>query len=88
MKTKLTDDYGNDLLNEQGQVQYKTVKLSPLVQLRKVDNGMWNVWKAYFRGTDNRVCRLDGTVVQAYTKQAELKFDLLNNPMERGVVAL
>lgn len=63
-------------------------KLSSMIQLRKVDNGIWNVWKAYFRGTDNRVCQANGEVVPARTKIADLRFDLLNNPMERGVIAL
>lgn len=86
MKVKLLDDYGNDLLDESGCVQYKTKRISPLVEIRKVDNGMWNVYKAYFRGTDNRVCQANGEIVPARTKIADLKFDLLNNPMERGAL--
>jgi hypothetical protein len=43
-------------------------------------------WFAYFRGTSNRIRRKDGSKVQGYTKQSDLKFDLLNNPMERGVI--
>ena len=62
-------------------------KLNTLVELRKVDEGIGYFWKAYFRGTANRVKREDGSIVQGYTKQSSLRFDLLNNPMERGVLA-
>ena len=63
-------------------------KISSLVNLRKeyVNAGCGMFWKAYFRGTNNRVCQADGMMVMARTKQSDLKFDLLNNPMERGVI--
>lgn len=62
-------------------------KLSPYVQFRKEFKcGICNMWSAYFRGTNNRVCRESGAQVQSYTKLSNLRFDLLNNPMERGVV--
>jgi hypothetical protein len=44
------------------------------------------IWRAYFRGTNNRIKREDGAIVQGYTKQSTLRFDLMNNPMEPGVV--
>lgn len=63
------------------------MKLSTMINLRKEIEIGGYVWRAYFKGTNNRVCRSNGDKVQAYTKQADLKFDLLNNPMERGVLA-
>ena len=44
------------------------------------------IYRAYFRGTTNRVKRDNGLIVQGYTKKANLLFDLHNNPMERGVI--
>ena len=63
------------------------MKLSPMINLRKEIEIGGYVWRAYLRGTNNRVCRSNGDKVPAYTKQSDLKFDLLNNPMERGVLA-
>ena len=64
------------------------MKLSSYVQLKKEYEPCVNrnMWKAYFRGTNNRVKRLNGLVVQAYIKASDLRFDLLNNDMERGVL--
>lgn len=45
-----------------------------------------NVWRAYFRGTSNRVKRIDGSIVASRVKASDLRFDLLNNEMERGVI--
>ena len=63
-------------------------RINSLVMLKKEkDNGSpFSFWKAYFRGTSNRVKRDSGLMVSAYLKQSDLRFDLLNNPMERGVI--
>lgn len=63
-------------------------RLSKYVQLKKeyysfINN---NGWKAYWRGTNNRVKRANGLDVNPYIKMVDLRFDLLNNPMERGVI--
>lgn len=63
-------------------------KLSGYVVMRKItacDGRL--AWFALWRGTRNRVKRSNGELVQAYTKQADLRFDLLNNPMESGVLS-
>lgn len=44
------------------------------------------IFRAYFRGTNNRVKRASGTIVPGYTHKADLLFDLRCNPMERGVI--
>ena len=61
---------------------------SYVVLKKEVDRDLtqFSLWHAYFRGTANRVKRENGMIVQGYIKQSELRFDLLNNPMERGVV--
>ena len=66
------------------------MKISSYVELKREFEPLisGNVWKAYFRGTSNRVKREAGQDVQAYKKAGDLRFDLLNNPMERGVVTL
>ena len=63
-------------------------KLSCYVQLKKEYESSINsyFWKAYWRGTKNRIKRDNGLVVQGYLKASDLRFDLLNNPMERGVI--
>lgn len=63
-------------------------RISLMVDLRKEYDTCGMYWKAYFRGTNNRICQANGQPVMARTKQADLKFDLLNNPMERGVLAI
>ena len=63
-------------------------KLSSYIQLRKEFDYCTNVWKAYWRGTSNRVKKADGSLVSVRVKQSDLKFDLLNNSMERGVLAV
>ena len=64
------------------------MKLSSLVNLRKeYDPVAGYCWRAYWRGTNNRIQRADGQIVPVRIKQADLKFDLLNNPMENGVKA-
>lgn len=45
-----------------------------------------NVYKAYWRGTSNRVKQENKQEVSLHVKKAELIFDLRNNPMERGVI--
>ena len=42
------------------------------------------IYRAYFRGTTNRVRYNSGLLVKGYTHKADLLFDLCNNPMERG----
>ncbi len=63
-------------------------KISSYVQLKKEYESTCNTysWKAYFRGTSNRIKRTSGQMVQAYRNIADLRFDLLNNEMERGVL--
>jgi hypothetical protein len=61
-------------------------RLSSYIQLKKEWCECGQFWFAYWRGTLNRIRREDGTLVSGRTKQGELKFDLLNNPMERGVI--
>ena len=64
------------------------VKLSSRVLIVKefepIYNGM--LYRAYWRGTNNRVCYQDGLYVQARTKKADLLWDLRNNRMENGVI--
>ena len=64
-------------------------KLNPLVQLRKEYSDFINenVWRAYWRGTNNRIRQENGELLTGRCKQSELRFDLLNNPCERGVIA-
>lgn len=64
------------------------MKLSPMIQLRKEFDICGYFWKAYFRGTNNRVRQANGLVVAPRTKISDLRFDLLNNPMERGVISI
>jgi len=63
------------------------MRLSSYVQLKReaTCNGGF-VWFAYWRGTSNRIRRDDGQLVKPRTEQADLRFDMLNNPMERGVI--
>ena len=61
-------------------------RISSMVIIKKVDDVGGKYWKAFFRGTNNRVCRDNGQLVMARTRRSDLTFDLLNNPMERGVV--
>lgn len=65
-------------------------KLSPLVQLRKEYSEFINenVWRAYWRGTNNRIRDDKGELITGRSKQSDLRFDLLNNPCERGVICL
>jgi len=46
------------------------------------------LFKAYFRGTNNRVHYKDSGRVQGFSRKADLLFTLKNNPMERGVIAI
>lgn len=63
-------------------------KISSYVQLKKEFEPSCNAyfWIAYWRGTTNRIKRESGLQVPGYLKQAELRFDLLNNSMETGVI--
>jgi len=63
-------------------------KLSSYVQLRKEYSVGGQAWAAYWRGTVNRVLTITGDAVPRRYKQRDLKFDLLNNPMEQGVLAV
>ena len=65
------------------------MKLSSYIELRKEYEPCiaHDVWRAYFRGTSNRVKRIDGSIVPSRVKACDLHFDLLNNEMERGVIA-
>ena len=64
-------------------------KISAYVVLKKEPNDSISgyCWRAYFRGTSNRVKRETGQIVFPYSRISDLRFDLLNNPMERGVIA-
>jgi len=63
------------------------MKLSSYVVLKKEVGSIGiNVWRAYWRGTSNRIKRDNGQEVSCYMKQTKLRFDLLNNPMEHGVL--
>ena len=64
-------------------------KLSALVVMRKIQahDGKMS-WFALWRGTRNRIKQANGEYVPCRTYQADLRFDLLNNPMENGVLAL
>jgi len=64
------------------------MKLSSYVELRREyePSIAHDVWRAYFRGTTNRVKTYDGAIVSSRVKASDLRFDLLNNQMERGVV--
>lgn len=64
------------------------MRLSSYVKTTKehVNGIAGDFWFAYFMGTNNRVKRNTGEIVQGYTKRSDLMFDLKNNPMERGVV--
>lgn len=63
-------------------------KISGLVQTRKaIDFGGQKRWFAMWRGTSNRVRRANGELVLSYRLRSELIFDLLNNPMENGVIS-
>ena len=65
-----------------------TKRLSTYVNLRKEYelSISCKIWRAYWRGTKNRIKYQSGTLVQGYVKQGELKYTLLNNPMEQGVI--
>lgn len=43
-------------------------------------------YKAYWRGTLNRIMTLSGGMCPARTNKADLLFDLKNNPMEYAVM--
>ena len=45
-------------------------------------------YKAYFRGTNNRVKYKSGLLVPGYIHKTDLLFDLRNNEMERGVITI
>ena len=63
-------------------------KISSLVTIiKQVDIDGRYSYRAYWRGTGNRVRRENGALVMAYNHKADLLFDLRNNPMERGVLA-
>lgn len=64
------------------------MKISKQVILRQEYFMGGYFWKAYFRRTGNRIRRANGQIVQARTKISDLRFDLLNNPMENGVVVV
>jgi len=64
-------------------------KLSALVELKKEHEGWMGsrgAWRAYWRGTSNRITRADGTSV-IHLSKSDLRDDLLTNPMENGVLA-
>jgi len=64
-------------------------KLSALVMLKKTHEGWMGsrgAWQAYWRGTNNTIKRDNGLPV-IHMSKSDLRFDLLNNPMENGVLA-
>ena len=44
------------------------------------------LFRAYFRGTNNRVRHEDSGMVKGFSRKADLLFALKNQPMERGVM--
>lgn len=62
-------------------------KISSYVMIkREIEFDGSRIYRAYFRGTKNRVRRDTGLLVPGYIRKADLLFDLRNNPMERGVI--
>jgi hypothetical protein len=63
-------------------------KISSMVQIKRITamDGK-KAWTAVFRGTNNMIKTNSGIPV-IHTKKSHLLFDLKNNPMERGVLAV
>ena len=62
-------------------------KISSYIIIKKeIEFDGRSIYRAYFRGTTNRVRRASGLLVSGYTHKADLLFDIRNNPMERGVI--
>ena len=63
-------------------------KISSYIIIKKEIEFDKPIYRAYFRGTNNRIRRDNGTILQGYSYKTDLLFDIRNNPMERGVVNL
>jgi hypothetical protein len=61
------------------------MRLNANIQLRKEWTEYGQYWCAYWRGTRNRVRTSKQFLVPPRSKQKDLRFDMLNNPMEYGV---
>lgn len=64
------------------------MRLSSYVQTRRAYDCLGQKrWYAIWRGTSNRIKQANGMLVDGYRLRSELIFDLMNNPMETGVIA-
>lgn len=66
-----------------------TKRISSNVIIKKeIEFNGQGLFKAYFRGTSNRVHYKDSQLmVQGFLRKADLLFTLKNNDIERGVIA-
>lgn len=64
-------------------------KISDYVIIKREYDDFKNerVYRAYFRGTNNRVRELNNDIVKGYFRKADLIRKLLNSAMERGVIS-
>ena len=65
----------------------KKIISSNVIIKREIEFNRQSFYKAYFRGTSNRVHYKDSVLmVQGFIKKSDLIFTLKNNDMERGVI--